>query len=275
MTTATAPQIGATAENVREIFEIRRTNYFGAKEVNATFDVETNEPVRMPNLFTDTVLERANRMGLCLVQQVDKAADRKPLTLKYIYESRKNKDFLGGKILCNSDRYKEESLFTKHTPRPGLFLKGRGVIEGTLGKTFIGESLIGAEFVEELFGKQLPEEFGKAIEDLLNQAEDLEKLCRSDWREAARQCANLRFSRFFRETPVEVVYRILIAQKVNRERLFEDVYARTNTLSQGVGLFGVGYAYSDGARLGDWIPVSADGDLGLSFSCSGEIETER
>ncbi|MCR4311294.1 MAG: hypothetical protein NUV54_01865, partial [Candidatus Taylorbacteria bacterium] len=279
MTTQTAPQTGATAENAREIFKIRRTNYFGAAEIKDTFGVKTTEPTRMPNLFTNTVLERANRMGLCLVRQVDKTADGTSLTLKYLYESQENKDFLDGKILLpDNDWYRqqreEEDLFAEHTPRPGLFLKGRGVIEGTLGKTFIEESLIGATFVEQFFGQQLPEEYGRAIENLRQQAERLEKLCRNDWQEAARQCRDLQFSSFFRETPVEVIYRILLAQKINKERLFEKVYTRTKSLSRDASLVDVGDAALAGASLGYWDPDFADGYMGFSFSCSGELEAE-
>jgi len=279
MTTTIAPALGATVEDARKIFEIRHTSYFGSKEVKDTLGVKMNEPIRMPNLFTNTVLERANRMGLCLVRQVDKDPDGSPLTLKYLYDTRENEDFLDGKILFPDNNWyrqqgEEEPLFVEHTPRPGLFLKGKGVIDGTLGKTFIGESLIGAEFVEKLFDEQMPEEFGKAIQDLRDQAENLEDLCRSDWQEAARQCADLQFSRFFRETPVEVIYRILLAQKINRERLFETVYTRTNSLSRGGSLVLVGSAGSAGAFLDDWVPVIARGHVGFSFSCSGDLEAE-
>lgn len=273
MTTVDTPQkTGASVQFIADTFQIRRTYWFGPNEVKDTFGVEAAEPT-VPELFSESVLRRAWRMDCCVVQQVAAAADGKPLTLKCLHDTRNNADFLGGKFLYNIDWYKELSLYTGQTPRPGLFLKGRSVIPDSNGKTFVGESLVAAGFVQRLFGDELPEQYGTAIEELRAGADKLEKLCAKNWKEGAQQCVALAFSRFFREPPVEALYRVLLVQKVNDECLFADIYTRTNTLSLGGSLVVVGSAGADGADLSYWDPRPARDNLGFSFSCSGELES--
>ena len=263
------PKTGASVQFIEQTF--RRTDWFGPAELHTAFGVDTNVPPT-PALFSETVLGRAIQMDCCIVLQHDQNLDGKPLTLELLHKGRKNKDFLDGTFLYDIGWYCKEPLFTKHAPRPGLFIKGRSIIPESTGKTFVGESLIAADFVEKLFGDELPEQYGTAIEELRANADRLDKLCGTDWKEAARQCVALEFSRLFRETPVEVLYRILLAQKVNRERLFERIYTRTNDLSAGGCVVDVGGADADGALLYRWLPDRASGLLGFSFSCSGELE---
>lgn len=272
MTTTTAPQkTGASLQFIAETFQIHRTYWFGPQEVKSTFGVEIASP-QVPTLFSESVLRRAWEMNCCVVLQQDRLADGKPLTLQNLHASRENQDALGGKFLCDTDWYGNEPLFTTLVPRSSLFIKGRSVIPESTGKTFVGESLVAADFAEELFGDELPEPYGKAIEELRSETDRLEKLCRKDWQEGARQCVALSFSRFFRESPGEVLYRVLLAQKINRERLFENLYTRTNVLSPHGRVVRVGNADAGGARLNRWGPDGADDDLGFSFSCSGELE---
>lgn len=275
MTTETAPvKTGASLQFIQETFQIHQSYWFGPCEVKGTFGAET-EPPEVPALFSEGVLERAWQMDCCVVTQAPRTADGTPFTLKHLHDARDNADFLGGTFLYNTGWYKKLSLYTKQTPRPGLFLKGRSVIAGSTGKTFLGESLIAADFVERLFGDELPEQYGIAIEELRSSAGNLEKLCEGDWKEGAQQCIALSFSRFFRESPVEVLYRVLLAQRVNRERLFENLYTRTNTLSPAGYLVSVGFAFADGAYLSSWRPQLAEVSLGFSFSCSGELKSVR
>ncbi len=272
MTTTTAPQkTGATLSFIEN--RSRRTVYFGPAELNATFGVTVPVPV-VPALFSETVVERALQLNCSFVQQ-STTGHEKPLTLQYLHGFRENKDALGGTFLCNIVWYQEEPLFVKHTPRPGLFMKGRSVIAESTGKTFVGESLVAANFVEELFGEELPESYGVAIKELRTGAERLEKLCHSDWQEGGRQCVALAFSRLFREPPIEVLYRVLLEQKINRERLFERIYTRTNNLSANGYVVNVGDADAHGAGLYYGRPGHANVHLGFSFSCSGALEPAR
>lgn len=269
-TTVALRKTGASWQFIQE--HSKKTNSFGPYELKGTFNLEV--ALRStPAVFSDEVILRALNMDCCIVLQHDQEGSKgKPLTLQYLHETFRNKDMLDGTFLFNTEWYQGEPFFTTDTPRPGLFIKGRDVIQGSTGKTFIGESLIAAKFVEVLFGDELPEQYGVAIEELRTGAGRLERLCQSNWIEGGRQCVGLAFSRFFRESPVEVFYRILLAQKVNRERLFEGLYTRTNRLSSDGGLVAVGYAGAVGAGLSRWSPGYADDDVGFSFSCSGELE---
>ena len=268
-TTEAPPQTGATLAFIEE--QSSRTDYFGPSELKTTFGVEALPPA-VPPLFSNEIIVRALQRSCCIVQQIGTTAEGIPLTLQHLYTSRENKDALDGKFLYKPDWYGQEPLYTTQVPRSRLFIKGRNIIPGSNGKTFIGESLIAADFIEELFGDALPESYGNAIEELRSDADRLEKLSSSDWQEAARQCVALAFSRFFRESPVEVLYRVLLAQKVNRERLFERMYTRTNVLSANGVVVDVGGAVAVGAGLDGWGPYDAGDDLGFSFSCSGELE---
>ena len=272
MTTTEAPRkTGASLQFIDDTFQIHRTYSFGTKALKDKFGDKV-EPLSVPALFSENVLRRAWEMDCCVVLQHSHTEAGTPLTLRHLHDTRGNKDFLGGKFLYNTDWYKELPLFTEQTSRNGLFLKGRSLMPDSTGKTFVGESLIGADFAERLFDNEMPEQYGAAIEELRTGAERLEKLCGRDWQEGARQCVALAFSRFFRESPVEVLYRVLLAQKLNRERLFERFYTRTNALSPDFGVVCVGGSDAGGACVDRWDPQCASDDLGFSFSCSGEVE---
>lgn len=270
MTTETAPRkTGASVQFIANLFQISKIYWFGPSEIKDTFGVKA-EPLPVPALFSEKVLDRAWRMGCCIVQQIAAAANGAPLTLNHLYKSLENGDYLNGKFLYSVDWYAAEPFFTTQTPRSGIFIKGRDIVAGSTGKTFVGESLVAADFAEKLFGDELPDEYGTAIEELRSGADALENLGSRNWKEGARQCMELTFSQLFRESPVEVLYRTLLAQRVNRERLFESRYTRTNVRSSDGDVVGVGDTLESGACLGRWRPQLARGHLGFSFSCSGE-----
>ncbi len=275
MKTETAPsKTGASEQFIKKTFSRNIIDWFGTAEVKVTFGVDVPVPPT-PGIFSESVLARARKMDCCVVLQHDRSVDGKPLTLRYIHDTRGNKDFLDGRLLCDTGWYGKLPLFTEQVPRPGIFIKGRGLIPDSAGKTFVGESLVAAGFVETLFGNELPEEYSRAIEELRTEAERLEKLCRSnsDWQEGARQAVALSFSRLFRdESLVEVLYRVLLGQKVNGQRLFGNIYARTNILSPGGCIVSVGRADARGAILDVWRPDGAYSSVGFSFSCSGELK---
>ncbi len=85
----------------------------------------------------------------------------------------------------------------------------------------------------------------------------------SDWKEAAKRLSELTINKNHRRIPSEVLYDILLAIKGNDERILENLYAWSNTLTSDGGLVSVGSAYRGGVDVSADRPVLRNDILGV------------
>ena len=268
MTTSVA---GASMAFAKKLYD-RGTDCFGSDEIKQVFGIELDLANVPPIPFSEEELLRAHALGQSPFLFVDKTKNGKPLTMMAMRDQFKNK--LGdGKLLFNTDWYEKknkEAFFLSETPTFGWKLVSREVIPDSLGKDYLGQTQILADYVRDRVykGVEMPPLYQKAIDELAERKEELAKIVRKDWKQGAEALVDLKINQLFRETPVEVLYRLVVYYKVNKERLLPATYAWTKK-NPAIGcIVYVGRCGSRGVYVDDGGPDGSNSNLGVCFSRS-------
>ena len=276
-TKKSAPEIkleGKIIEQLKEAKEILGKDCLGPKEIFKAFDIVLDLETIPDIPFSREEIERAKELNQFLVLRADKALDGEPLTMEKIHNLLKDEfeKEEKGKVFYDRDLYKDEDFFKKQTPELSWALVSKEVIPDSTSKNYLQQTEIVIDYAKNnIFeDRELPKEYKEAIKEFEEQKEELKKLIDSDWKTASEKLEGLKITQLTRQTPVEVLYDILIYfQNNDKERLLENEYTWTNYRSSDGGLVGVGRFDSDGAVV--WRgghPGDARSLLGVSFSCS-------
>jgi hypothetical protein len=250
--------------------DILGSDFLGPETVEKTFGRKLQEEEIPPLSCTQEELEKAKERGWMLVLHVDKAPDGSPLTMKKMNELLSGNTSDGGKILFDTDWYKNEKFFTEDTPRSSWAFVSKEVIPGSTSKNYLQQTEVLADYLQNqaFEGQVLPEEYQKAIEEFNDQKQEIQELMSSDRKKAAERLANLSINQLLRQKPSEVIYDLLVYYANNNQRLLEDRYTWTSVRRSAGELVPVGRFVADGAIVSGWEPDDSGGLLGVVFSRS-------
>lgn len=264
---------GEVMEQMKEAREIMGKGFMGPKEVKTAFGFEP-APSTIPEIpFDRSELQRAAELGQMLVLRVGKTVDGKPMTMDMIRDLLSDKVKDGGKVLYNTDRYKDEAFFKDEQIEPCWALTSREVIPSSTSKNYLEQTEAIVDYLKsDVFaGKPLPKEYQDAIAQFESQKAEIGILIDSDWKAAAEKLESLSITQMTRQTPAEAIYDLIMAYQNNEERLLSDMYAWTSKRDSDGFLVDVGPFGSVGVLvLGD-NPGARHDDLGVSFSRSIQL----
>lgn len=256
-----------------EASRIMDSNYFGPEAVGKLLGISVRSE-RFPLIpFSKEELEQAKRLGQMLVLRADKAPDGTPLTMQRL-QTLLQKKFDAekkGKVLYNTDWYKDETFFTGEAPERGWALVGGQVLPDSTSKNYLEQTRVLADYlVNEAFkGIPFPAIYSKAVSEFYRQIDTIEGLMSSDWQEAAKQLSALQINQLTRQTPAEALYDMLLQTQNKKEtdkRLLEDNYTWTNERSSAGDLVLMGSFDSRGAVVNGSVPDDSTSRLGVVFS---------
>ncbi len=244
-------------------------NVFGPQAVENTFGTKIDIKDIPPIPFSKADLEQAKELNQFLVLRVDKAPDGTPLTMEKMNEimEPKFKNDGKGKVLFNTDWYKNEPFYTTETPTLRWSLVSKEVLPDSTDKNYIDQTQVIVDFLRnDLFKDQeVPELFKSAITEFETKKADLTKRITFEWRKVADELENLKITILTRQTPTEAIYDTLIRFNSTNTRHLPDRYAWTRGCSSGGSFVALGNAGAGGASVGRWHPEHVSGSLGVLF----------
>ena len=236
----------------------RGTDCFGPEHIEDAFKMKVKI---VPEIsFTEAELDAAKKRGECLRLGV-------PITMKAVAEARGNKQTKGEPLLFNIDWCKDETFYTTDTVRKGWALCNKEVLPESACKNYLEQTDFLVEHVSNKIWTPdtVPPKVAEAIATFKKKRAAIEKAMNSDWKKAAEDLEGLAFNSMFRESPAEILYRLVLNQAVNGERSLENMYAWSNQRSSGSELVYVGRFGGDGAHVFSDGPGVSRGILGSSF----------
>ena len=262
-------------------------NFMGPEQIKITFGIEL-KPEQIPKIpFSKEELEQARELGQMLVLRVDKASDGKPLTMEKLNgllqgQTKDGKNVLYGyneteKKMKDDCWYKNEDFFTKDSPQAGWALVSKEVIPHSHNESGVDEKrnyLVQTEKLIEYLttkvfqGREIPPIYNQAIKEFnqIRQREKLDELITQDWQRAAQILENLQITQLLRQTPVEILYDLLIYFQNTGKRLLENIYTWSRRRDADGWLVYVGYFVADGAYVFSYRPDYSGDYLGVVFS---------
>src|SRR3989338_6944459 len=262
-----------TGVSIEQAKEILGEDVLGPEAVEMTFGFSPENIPPIP--FSAEELERAKELKQFLELRVDRTADGKPLDMNNMHELLQPEFTANnnGKILNSYGQdnswYKNED-FLKDVPRASWVLVSKDVIPNSLGKNFLQQTEVIANYLKtDIFKDQeMPEVYKEAVEEFEAKKAGIQAILTSNWQEAAKQLSELKINQLTRQLPVETMYDFLMYLKNNKKRLLESKYTWTYRRASGGELADFGDAGADGARVDRWTPGAANGYLGVAFSRS-------
>ena len=211
------------------------------------------------------------------------------LTMKNMVEARKNLATDGGKLLCNTNLYREEEFYTSAVTGDDWDwrLVGNEVLPGSPGQNYLRQTLTLTEALKNFplnlnntdlspSGQRVllrvEAAYQSAVRELAEKREWLAKLINDDWQAAAKQLTALKLNQLCRESPAVTLYRLITYEVVNHARLLQGMYHWSNTLSSDGGLVYVGRFDRGGAGVRGGSPGGSDAAIGVVLSRSAEVE---
>ncbi len=245
-------------------------DFLGPDAVREIFGIDVEVIPTIP--FSEKELERAKELGQMLVLRVDKAADGQPLTMQKMEALlRDTVQRAGkGKVLYNTDRYKNEHFFTTETPTVGWSLVSKDVLPDSTSKNYVEQTDVLADYLRnKVFrGETVPSEYEAALEEWDVEKADITALVGTNWQEAAQRLEKLQITQLTRQSPADVLYDGLMRLQARSERLLESKYTWTKRRTSRGYLVRAGGAAALGADVSDWRPGDAYDLIGVSFSRS-------
>jgi len=265
--TPKTPESKEGLATLEEAERIMGNNFLGPKEINLAFHdkVRVKETPRIP--FTVAELERANELGQELILCVDKALDGQPLSMKKMNEILKGKAKDDNKLLYDTDWYKDEDFYKNKAPQLGWKLTSKEVIPGSTSKNYVDQTqvIIGYLLKEAFTGKQ-PVEYLMAIDEFEKKKAEIKKLLDSNWEKAAEEIEKLKITALTRETPEEVLYRLILSEEKSGKKSLPSTYTWTNRRASDGKFVDVGPFASHGLSVFRYAPGYSYPALGVCVS---------
>jgi polyhydroxyalkanoate synthesis regulator phasin len=274
--------------------EILGENFMGPEKIEKTFGIKLDleEIPDMPYSAED--LETAKEMGEMLVLGIDEDNEGNRLTISRMIEMIPevidpatgtkvkvlyNQRSAGEAKLGDGSWYKNETFFTgvnkdgslspESTPRLRWRLTSKAPLPESITAVFGGTAESSTNYIEQTkilrdhllsLGSLTEEEARGCSDEVLK---EIETLMGTNRQEAARKLSDLEINKNHRRMPAEIMYDTLLALKGNDERILENTYDWSNSVSSGGGLVRVGFAGADGALVLGWLPDDRRGDVGV------------
>lgn len=268
---ALSEKLSISPDKAREI--LGKKKVLGYQEAERIFGIKL-KPEQIPKIpFKREDLERAKELNQMLILQVDTMKNKKgkfvPVTLQNL-KSKFLKASDGKKGWYDQDWYDKEDFFKNETPKVGWKLVSREIIADSTSKNYLEQTeIIISHIKKEIFqGQPIPPIYQKAIDEFESQKSDIAKIIDSDWKSAADKLEKLQITQLARESPVEVMYRLILQDQENKEKLFPSQYTWTFGRTYDGSFVLVGYFVSDGAHVYRLTPVFRSDSIGVSFSRS-------
>jgi hypothetical protein len=255
-------------------------DFFGPTKVEKVFG---HTPETIPPIpFSKTELERAKELGQQLILQVamlqikgEKAGhvSPHPLTLQSL-KQKFTTSHDGKKVFYERDWYKSEDFFQNQKPRTGWRLTSKDLISGSTSKNYVEQTdLLATHLIEEVFkGTPVPTPYKEAIAEWRRKKREIEPLAASsteaEWQKGSSMLADLSITKLTRELPIEVMYRLILNDQVNKDKPLPSTYTWTAGRASDGHLVNVGGFDDDGAFVARDGPGLVDDYLGVSFSRS-------
>ena len=261
---------GKVTESQAEI--IMGKYFLGRAAVQEAFGIALSSQ-EIPSIpFSKEELEHAKELGQSLILRIDKAPDGTALTMKKMNEflAGKFKKAKDGKILFDTDWYKNEEFFTTDTPKVSWVLASREVIPGSTSKDYWSQTEMMATYLQDKVfeGVSLPTIYQEAWDEWQREKAAIQPLVASNWQEAARRLGDLKINQLLRQTPAEALYDNLILFQNTKERSLEAMYTWTSHRSSDGNLVNFGNADAEGANVNRWKPDGTYDYLGVVLSRS-------
>ena len=247
---------------LQEAREILGQDVLGPEEIETAFGFR---PADIPPLpYSRAELEKAKQLGEMLVLRTNKDVTGAPFTMKSLQQtmSLRLQQAGKGKVLYDTDWYKNEDFFIKDTPKIEWRLVSKDVLPDSTSKDYVDQTKVLRDHLQK-DGLLTPVELAECSDVKL---EELRTLMGSDWQVAAKQLSELQVNQNHRRTPVEALYDLLARFGSNDERLLEAKYEWTSRLNSDGELVDVGHFDADGASVHGSQPGSRSSSLGACSS---------
>lgn len=272
----TAPEAATTADSgeglaFEDVERLLGKDFLGPKAVEKIFGTK---PETVPNIpFSKAELQRAKELGQQLIFYTDalppltKGEKFAPLTLKNL-KQKFPKAHDGKSTWYSQDWYENEEFFKNERPRTGWRLTSKDLISGSVSKNYLEQTDVLIEHLtKEVFkGVSTPKEYSDAIREFNKERPNIARLMESDWQKASLALVNLKITKLARELPVEVMYRLILNDQVNKDKPLPSTYTWTAGRDSGGSLVSVGRFDSDGAGVDYAGSGNLRDSLGVSFS---------
>ncbi len=248
-----SPEVRSGQVSPEEAERIMAADFFGSEAIKQTFGIEVKETP--PIQFSSAELERAKALGQELILFIHEAADGEPLGIAKMNELILGKTSDSQKLLYGGDGkggikadtwYKDER-FLQEAPRAGWRLVSKEIVPDSQSKNYLEQTEHLIEYAQkEIFiGAPMPEKYNQALTEFQIKKEEINELLNTDWKKAGEILEDLEISRLIRETTPEALYRLILNERVNKERSLTAKHTWTQTRSSGgdfvvVGHFGAG-----------------------------------
>lgn len=267
--------------SIQEAERLFGKDFFGSKQIEQVFGQDIEATV-LP--FSKKELERAKELGQQLIFQTDRMDVKNPDTgeiernvpitlenLKKYFRETYDKVRL---FWVFEGRYKDEDSFKKEVPRAGARLTAKDLIPNSTAKSYIEQTDMLIEHLQEdvFKGRELPKQYEDAITEFKKKRPEIEPLAKSsfetEWRQGSQMLADLAITKLTRELPVEVMYRFILNDQINKDELPPSTYTWIAGRAAGSILVDVGLGGRNPQVLRFYPGTRWRGPLGIAFSRS-------
>lgn len=175
------------------------------------------------------------------------------------------------KLLFDTGWYKNEEFFKAEKPRAGWRLTTKDVIPGSTSKNYLQQTDLLIEHLTTNVYKSrpLPQIYADAFAEYATKKDEIASLMTGDrWKDASRMLSELALTQLLRETPVEVLLRLILNSYAKNQKPLPSTYTCTARRDSGGRLVPVGHFDDDGARVYDGVPGRTTSHLGVCLSRS-------
>ncbi len=254
-------------------------DFLGSKKIENVFGRKFERSIP----FSKEELERAKELDQQLILQNDfmdvknpdtgKMERNVPVTLENLkkYFPKAHDD---APIWYSQDWYDNEDFFKKEKPRTGWRLTSKNLIPSSTSKSYFEQTDVLVEHLQkQVFkGMKLPKQYEDAIAEFKRKRAEIEPLAKSsdgdEWKRGSQMLVDLAITKLTRELPVEAMYRLILNDKENKDKLLPSAYTWTASRESDGDLVYVGCLDDKGADVGRLDPDYRYGYLGVSFSRS-------
>lgn len=224
--------------------------FLGPEAISVAYGVSIDSITVPPIPYTIGELKFFRRLGYILVFQID-SIDGKPLTMQRQIETYQKCSAYTEKLSFTIDSQKE-NFFVSEVPQAGWRLVSGTVIPGSTGQDYMLQTALLQTYPEDYripgYTANNTTVFADAMQkadSCLKRNKKIRKSTGNQYdttglQQAAKLLATMQTNISYRETAVEVCYRIILFHAMHQESLFLDEYVWTNSLSSDNKFVGVG-----------------------------------
>jgi hypothetical protein len=254
--------------------KILGSDFLGSRAIEAAFSGKVEIPAKIPPIpFNVLELEKAKELDQFLILRVNRTTkldtralfglkrskESHPLTMERISQFfQKTYKALFSRSVWDAS----EDYYKIDAPELGWALVSKEPLAGTFGMDYFSQiRFLEKYLVETVYeGRELPAEYKEAIADLdecikndfhgASDIEIIEKMVGERREACMRVIADLKINKLLRQSPVEVMYDMMVYHRTNGQELLRDIRTWTNRrASDGLPIY-VG-RFHDGTFLTD------------------------